>query len=780
MTSTTLDLPVILPQDTSACERCVNDLRQRLAALRGVEAVDVDKEHGRLTLRLDPNTTTLARVEDAARRAGVAIAKQYGHEMVELQGLDCADCVLVIEHALGRLPGVLSVSVNYAASRMWIEYDRERLSREQILRRVRALGYRVQETAHRGGEHRDELLLSLGAGVLTGVGALAGALGAPEWIPTALFALGYAAGGWIPVQGTWRALRQWRFDIDALMVIAALGAATLNRWAEGAVLLFLFSLGHALEHLAMDRARNALRAIMRLAPREAVVRRNGTEEAVAVEQVQPDEVIVVKPGDRIPLDGGVTEGRSTVNQAPITGESMPVLKEPGSSVFAGTINQDGVLAIKVTRGVRETTLARIATLVQEAQAQKSPTQRLTERIARYLVPGVLAAAGLVLAVLPLLGMPFRDAFYRAMTLLVAASPCALAIATPAAVLSAIGRAALSGVLIKGGGHLEEAGAVRVVALDKTGTVTLGEPRVTGLSAFGVPETDVLRLAAAVERRSEHPLGRAIVETAQARGVASPEAVEVRVVMGKGITGQVDGATVAVGTRELFDDLRISLPGDALRVVGEMQQAGQTAVLVSQDRRIVGAIALADAPRPSARVAMERLKRAGIQRLVMLTGDAPQVAQAIGGALGMDEIRAQLLPEEKVDVVKALMARDGKVAMVGDGVNDGPALAAASVGIAIGASATDVALETADIALMTDNLEKLPYVIGLSRAARRIIRQNLALSLGVIGFLVMTTVVGVMTLPVAVFLHEGSTLLVVSNGLRLLAYRDRAQPRSALQ
>src|SRR3990170_3537369 len=297
MTSTTLDLPVILPQDTSACERCVNDLQQRLATLRGVESVDVDTQRGRLTLRLDPNITTLARVEDAARRAGVAIARQFRHEMIELQELDCADCVLVIEHALGRLPGVLSVSANYAASRMWIEYDRDHLNRQEILRRIRALGYRVQETAHRGGEHRDELRLSLGAGGLTVAGALASALGAPAWIATALFALGYAAGGWIPLRGTVRALRQRRFDIDALMVIAALGAATLNRWADGAILLFLFSLGHALEHLAMDRARDALRAVMRLAPREAVVRRNGTEEAVAVDQVQPGEVIVVKPGD---------------------------------------------------------------------------------------------------------------------------------------------------------------------------------------------------------------------------------------------------------------------------------------------------------------------------------------------------------------------------------------------------------------------------------------------------------------------------------------------------
>jgi len=314
----------------------------------------------------------------------------------------------------------------------------------------------------------------------------------------------------------------------------------------------------------------------------------------------------------------------------------------------------------------------------------------------------------------------------------------------------------------------------VIALDKTGTVTLGEPRVTGLSAFGVPDDEVLRLAAAVERRSEHPLGRAIVEAARARGTEAPGARDVQAVTGKGITGVVDGASVAVGTTDLFDDLGIPVPADASRAVAAMQEAGQTAVLVAKNRETIGAVALADAPRPLARAAMDRLKRSGIRRLVMLTGDASRVARAVGDALGMDEIRAELLPDEKVQVVRTLLARDGKVAMVGDGVNDGPALAAASVGIAIGASATDVALETADIALMTANLEKLPYVIALSRAARRVIRQNLALSLGVIGLLVLTTVAGVMTLPIAVFLHEGSTLLVVANGLRLLAYRDRVQ------
>ena len=769
MVAKILHLPVILPEDTTACERCVADLRERVAGIRGVESVQVDVPNSTLTVQLDPDRISVARLEDAARRAGIAIARQIRHEMLELQGLDCADCVLVIEHALGRLPGILTASVNYAASRMWVEYDRDRLSRQDILQRLRALGYQVREGAGRATGHRRELLLALIAGGVTGLGWLAAAH-APAWGTTAMFGLAYLAGGWFPLRGTLRALHRRRVDIDALMVVAAMGAAALNRWAEGALLLFLFSLGHALEHYAMDRARRAIQAILHLAPRDALVRRDGREAVVPVGEVEPGETIIVKPGERIPLDGEVTSGRSSANQAPITGEPMPVAKEPGSGVFAGTVNLDGALEIKVTRAVRETTLARIAQLVQEAQAQKSPRQRFTERVARFLVPGVLGAAAGVLALSPLFGTPFREAFYRAMTLLVAASPCALAIATPAAVLSAIGRAAMQGVLVKGGTALEEAGTVRVVALDKTGTLTLGEPKVTDVHPRNTTEEDLLRVAAAVERRSDHPLAAAIVEFAGQRGVQIPEASEVREIPGKGIVGVVDFADVAIGTLDLFDELRSAVPPEVREQVRRLQSASRTAVLVTRGGEIIGVIALADSPRASAREALGRLKQLGVRHLIVLTGDNARAAEAIGADLGVDEIQAELLPEEKVGVVKTLLARNGKVAMVGDGVNDGPALAAATVGIAMGASGTDVALETADIALMTDDLGRLPLAIGLSRATRRVIRQNLALSLGVIAVLVLTTVAGVMTLPVAVFLHEGSTLLVVANGLRLLTYR----------
>ncbi|MDR5695063.1 MAG: cation-translocating P-type ATPase [Armatimonadota bacterium] len=777
MVTKELDLPTILPIDARACERCVADLRQLLSRLDGVEDVTVDPARGILTVRLDPSRIPPSSLERAARRLGNAIARRFRHEVLELEGLDCQDCVLVLEHTLVRLPGIRSVSVQYTSSRLWIEYDREEVSRRAVLKRIQALGYQIREVTL-GGDHKQELGFSFLAGFLTLAGWLAGLLPLPQWASPALFIAAYIPGAWFPLAASVKALRARRVDMDLLMVVAAFGAGVLNRWAEGAILLFLFSLGHAMESYAMTRARQAIEAVVRLMPREARVRRDGVEGVVPVDEVKPGEVIVVHPGERIPLDGEVIEGISSVDQAPITGESLPVPKEPRDMVFAGTLNLDGVLEVRVTRPSRETTLARIVTLVREASAQKSPSQKFTERVARYLVPAVLSAAASVLAIPPLFGVPFHEAFYRAMTLLIAASPCALAIATPVAVLSAIGRAAMSGVLVKGGTHLEEAGAIDVVALDKTGTLTLGEPKVVEVVSYGVREEEVLRVAAAVEWRSHHPLARAIVAATQERGLEISPAHDVQVVAGKGILGVVGGSPVAIGTAELIEGLGINLPARVLADIAQLQDSGKIAVIVLWGRQVLGIIGLADQPRTRAREALDRLREFGVRRLVILTGDSPKVAEPIGATLGVDEIRAGLLPEEKVKAVKELLAREGRVAMVGDGVNDGPALAVATLGIVMGASGAEVALESADIALMDDDLGKLSYVIGLGRATRRVILQNLALALGVIVLLVLTTVPGVLTLPAAVFLHEGSTVLVALNGLRLLAYQPRESRASS--
>ena len=774
MVTKELDLPMILPAGASACERCVADLRHLLSGLHGVVEVEVDPKRGILAVHLDPTRISLSHLERMARYLGGTIARRFRHEYLELEGLDCEDCVLVLEHALSRLSGVLSVSVNTASSRLWIEYNRDQVSRRDVLKRIQALGYRVREVSS-GGDHVRELAFSGLAGFLVLAGWIVSLLRLPGWVSTGLFAVAYLPGVWFPLQTSIKALRARRVDMDFLMIVAALGAGVLSRWAEGAVLLFLFSLGHALESYAIGRARRAIQAIVRMMPLVARVKREGADEVVPVDQVQPGEVIVVHPGERLPLDGEVIGGVSSVDQAPITGESVPVLKEPGARVFAGTLNLDGALEIRVTRPSRETTLARILALVQEAQTQKSPSQRFTERVARYLVPSVLLAAAAVLVVPVFLGVPFPVAFYRAMTLLVAASPCALALATPVAVLSAIGRAAMSGVLVKGGTHLEEIGAIQVIALDKTGTLTLGEPEVIEVLPYRGGEESVLRVAAAVERRSDHPLARAIVKATQERGLKVPEARDVRIVAGKGVVGVVDSSPVAIGTTELMTELGLFLPAQVHADVTRIRDAGRTPVIVAQGGEVVGILGFADRPRAAAKEALGRLRQLGVRRLVVLTGDNPRVAESIGASLGVDEVKAGLLPEEKVGIVKELLEKEGKVAMVGDGVNDGPALAAATLGIVMGASGADVALEAADIALMDDDLGKLPYILGLGRATRRVILQNMILSLGVIALLVLTTVAGTITLPVAVSLHEGSTVLVALNGLRLLAYRGSVKP-----
>jgi Cd2+/Zn2+-exporting ATPase len=549
----------------------------------------------------------------------------------------------------------------------------------------------------------------------------------------------------------------------------------LGAWAEGALLLFLFSLGHALEHSAMDRARRAIEALAELAPRTALVSRDGQEVELPVEELQRDDHVIVKPGQRITADGEVITGSSAVDQAPITGESMPVDKQVGDPVFAGTVNGEATLEIRVTRLARENTLSRMVRMVAEAGAQRSPTQRFTERFERIFVPVVLIAATLLIAVPPLLGFPFAESFYRAMAVLVAASPCALAIATPAAVLSGVARAARGGVLVKGGAHLENLGTLRAIAFDKTGTITRGEPVVTDMVAFDIDEHKLLVTAAAVESRSGHPLAQAILASARERNLSWDQAGELEAVTGRGVRAELGGQLVSIGNLALFDAQQVS---DEVRLqVQRLEAEGKTTMVVQAGDRFLGVLALADTPREDAAEMLSRLHRLGIRKTIMLTGDNARVGQAIGDAVGLDEVRASLLPEDKVAAVDELLREHGQVAMVGDGVNDAPALARATVGLAMGGAGTDVALETADVALMADDLSKLPFAVALSRAARRIIRQNLWLSLGVVAVLIPATLTGLAGIGPAVIVHEGSTLVVVFNALRLLGYREPDGHRS---
>jgi len=606
-------------------------------------------------------------------------------------------------------------------------------------------------------------LLALAAGALLELVS-----GVPRVAPLAFFVLAYLSGGYYSTRNAIAALRERTVDVNLLMVTAAVGAATIDYWQEGAVLMFLFSLSNTLESFAMARTRRAITQLMTLSPEDARVRRNGEEVRVPVAELRVGEVVIVGPTERIPIDGEVLAGRSGVDESPITGESIPVGKGPGDGVYAGSLNQQGVLEIRMSRPASESTLARVIRLVEEAQSQKAEAQHLTEWIGRYYTAVVLGGASLFILIPPLfLGWPFVLTFYRAMTLLVVASPCALVISIPAAVLSAIAGGARDGILFKGGVTLEQAAAVRVVALDKTGTLTEGKPRVTDVLALDQEDgAAVLGLAAAVEVRSEHHLGKAVVEAAGERGLPVVPAEEIETFPGRGICGVVQGRRVWVGNQGLMRETGVGFDGVVLSRIQALESQGKTVVVVGAERPL-GLIAVADTVRPAARRVVEELRRQGITHLVMLTGDNARVANAVAAEIGISEWRAGLLPEQKVAAVRELVATRGPVAMVGDGVNDAPALAAATVGVTMGGAATDVALETADVVLMADDLTKLPRALELSRRCRRVVLQNLGFAGLVILGLVTSTLIGWMTLPVGVVGHEGSTLLVVLNGLRLL-------------
>jgi Cd2+/Zn2+-exporting ATPase len=557
------------------------------------------------------------------------------------------------------------------------------------------------------------------------------------------------------------------------MLAAAAGAALLGEWSEGAFLLFLFSLGHAGEHYALDRARNAINALGELMPKTARVKQGDEIVERPVEQVAVDDVVVVRPGDRIPVDGEIVRGASAIDQSAITGESMPVNKGAGDEVFAGTINQENALDVKVTKLAQDNTLSRVMQMVAEAQEQQSPTQQFTQRFTAKFVPGVLVFVLLVIVVPPLTGwMSWQDSFYRAMLLLVAASPCALALGTPASVLAGIAQAARNGVLIKGGVHLENLGSLKVMAFDKTGTLTEGKFKVTDMVSLNRTGTDdLLRIAGAVEQQSNHPLALAVVRAAQAKGLDLPAANGLKNVVGRGVKSEVGGKQVLIGSLKLFREANgHALDEVVVQTVEQFENEGKTTMAVSEDGRFLGILALADTPRPNVKQTLQKLLDLGVKKLVMLTGDNADVAQQIGKEVGVTDVRAELLPEQKLAAIKELQQEHGDIAMAGDGVNDAPALATATVGIAMGGAGTAVALETADVALMADDLSKLPFAVGLSRATRAIIRQNLAVSLGVIGILIVTSVLGVVALSGAVILHEGSTIIVVLNALRLLRYR----------
>ena len=611
----------------------------------------------------------------------------------------------------------------------------------------------------------------------------------------ALFILAYITGGYFGLVASIQALIRREVEVDLLMVLAALGAAIVDSPFEGAMLLFLFSLSNVLQTYAIGRTRDAIRSLMKLRPSVATLKRNHAEVQVGIEEVAVGDVFILRPGERVPLDGVVIEGDTILDQSSVTGESMPVHREVGSMLFAGTINLTGSVDVRVSKLAKDSTIARMIQLVEDAQGQKANTQQFLDKAERYYAAGVIVFT-LALIVVPLLfGEAFDTAFYRAMTAMVVASPCALVISTPATILSAIGNGARHGVLFKGGASLEQTAHIAVVAFDKTGTLTVGKPTVTDVTVIPIEDTYLttsealnasapqyenvlLTLAAAVESRSEHPLGKAILAAALARKIVLPELDDFMSVPGCGVRGKVHfmaGMEVWVGNPRLFDGQTVERLNAALSEVGRLQDLGKTSVIVARRRPdksfvALGVIAIADTLRPGAREVVAALKKIGVKRVVMLTGDSARVARAIGAQAGVDEVYADLLPEDKVRIVKENL-KHGKVAMVGDGVNDAPALATSSIGFAMGAAGSDVALESADVVLMANDLTKIPYAISMARHARRVVFQNLAFSMSVILVLLVSALVFQLQLPLGVVGHEGSTVLVCLNGLRLLAYRN---------
>lgn len=612
-----------------------------------------------------------------------------------------------------------------------------------------------------------ELICSLTCGAALAVGfGLSFIKGVPSVVPLSLYILAYIAGGFFTVKEAIENIKAGTFDIDSLMIVAAAGAAILGDWAEGALLLFLFSLGHALEHYAMNKAKNSISALAKLAPKTAWLKKDNNLTEVKIDTLQIDDIVVVKPDNTIPADGIITRGNSAVNQAAVTGESMPVDKQVDSTVYAGTLNGSGALEIKVTKPAKDSTLSKLIQLVNEAQSQQSPTQRFTDKLQKFYVPAVIIFVFLLCFAFLIIPESFSASFYRAMGVLVAASPCALAIATPSAVLSGVARAARAGILIKGGRPLEDLGTLKAIAFDKTGTLTAGKPKLTGIiPANGMTKEELLKMVVAVESLSDHPLAKAIVADAQLNDITPAE--NLSSITGKGITAQWQGHNIVIGNKAL-----VTVSPDILALLDEKSKAGHTTMLVSKDEQYAGMITVMDTPRAEAKEAIDALKAAGIKKMVMLSGDNQLVADAIALATGLTDAWGNLLPEQKVEAIKTLKAAEHKVAMVGDGVNDAPAMANSTVGIAMGAAGSDVALETADIALMGDQLTRLPFAIALSQQANKIIKQNLVISLGMVAVLIPLTLSGIASMGPAVIGHEGSTLVVVLNALRLLVFKEK--------
>ena len=864
---THINIPLSL-RETGDCFNCLARLRDDIARLQGVMRVDEAADGATLLIEFDPGITSPAVIQSYVVRQGLRIKSHYGHEHYLIEGLDCPDCALKLEQSLSKIPGVTWVSINFATSKIWFEYEPEEVNRDQVLAAVRRAGYRVREpeiAAVTPAASRSSFLLkgldcpdcaaklqesiSRLAGVdeaivnfanatllvrhdpektgradilaaveeagyqaglagtdmpQTGAGFFSAAnprllativsgglvsLGYATWLlgrylplpsPAVagraltpahlLYLLAILTGGYHVARSGYYSLMARTFDMNFLMTAAVIGALGIGEFEEGAMVVFLFSLGNTLQSYTMDKARNALRGLMDLAPKEAHLKKGGRLITVPVSDIKIGDLVIVKPGEKVPVDGSVVQGTSPVNQSPITGESQPVDKGPGDPLFAGSINGSGSLEVRVEKPASDSTLSRIIHLVEEAQAQKAPSQTFVDAFSRVYTPLVIAFAAAVTLVPPiLLSASFSDWFYRGLMLLIISCPCALVLSTPVSIVSAIACASRKGILIKGGAYLEEMGSISAMAFDKTGTLTDRQFRITDIIGIdGASRSDILGAAASLEMKSEHPLARAVVRQARREGVAMQEPPGLITYPGMGVQAILAGQLASIGNRAFFQERGIDvIPFGS--VMERLEGEGKTAVLIDHPSAS-GIIALADTVRPEAGSAIDGLRRQGIRHLVMLSGDNERVASSIARELKMDGYRAGLLPGEKVEALRELLFKYEKAAMVGDGINDAPALAVSSVGIAMGAAGSDTALEAADIALMSDDLLKLPFLVYLSRRTLAIIKTNIIFSLMVKAAFIVTVLLGWANLWMAVAADVGTSLLVIVNGMRLMVTR----------
>lgn len=702
------------------------------------------------------------------------MSEKMTEKTYRIEGLSCTNCAGKFEKNVKQLPGVTSATVNFGASKISVEGQTtiEELEEAGAFENLIIRDDQENDEQVRSKEsfikRNIALIISLGFILVAVISQLS--LGEDHLLTKALYILAIIIGGFDLFKEGFSDLIKLDFSMESLMTIAIIGAAFIGEWAEGSIVVILFAISEALERFSMDKARQSIRSLMDIAPKEALIRRNNVEQLVSIDKIDIDDIMIIKPGQKIAMDGLVINGHSSVNQAAITGESVPVEKQLDDEVFAGTLNEEGVLEVKVTKKVTDTTIAKIIHLVEEAQGERAPAQAFVDKFAKYYTPFIIIMALLIVVVPPLFfGGDWNKWLYQGLSILVVGCPCSLVISTPVSIVSAIGNAAKNGVLVKGGVYLEEIGHLRAIAFDKTGTLTKGKPVVTDFIATS-SETDInyLSIISSLESLSQHPLASAILNEADKTNVdyKSIQIEDFQSITGKGLTGIHQNIRYYIGSPKLFSASVIE--ETAVKVqYRQFQEQGKTAMYFGTDEQILGVIAVADEVRDSSAAVISELHKLSIEHTIMLTGDNTKTAESIGKQLGVTEIKGDLMPQEKLDSIKALRTTYNKVAMVGDGINDAPALAASTVGIAMGGAGTDTALETADVALMGDDLQKLPFIVRLSRQTLKVIKQNITFSLGIKLLALLLVIPGWLTLWIAIVADMGATLLVTLNGLRLM-------------